>query len=371
MILIQCVVRKVTFPELDTRFGQPWQMALFVSVVAVMSLRLPSQSPLRQRRLYIAAEMALLVIARSARIPLTNLPELFIIKACLLLPMYDAIIATIATTSIRMMQLIWGLPIVIEEAQRRGLDFYLNPQRILVTDLTAAGTVAIFVITMGFLFASEQRNRYRAQMLTQEVEALATQLERTRIARDMHDSLGHSLTTLDVKLALAQRYSQTDGNNTQLQQTLETAQQLTVQCLTEVRQAFQTIRESNFELDNALHTLANQLYPSFAINLDLKLPLLPQPLRYQLYLIAKEGLINVQKHAHATEVNLSMVTAAHQLVLTLQDNGRGFDTNAPTSGYGLQGIKERSQLLGGQFSIRSDHQQGTILHVTVPLMTEA
>ena len=240
----------------------------------------------------------------------------------------------------------------------------------MLNSLTAAVTVTIFVITMGFLFASEQRNRYRAQVLTQEVETLATQLERTRIARDMHDSLGHSLTTLDVKLALAQRYSQTSGNSIKLQQTLEAAQLLTIECLTEVRQTIQTMRESDFELDKSLYLLADQLRSSFLINLNLKLPLLSSQLSYQIYLIVKEGLVNVKKHAQATQVDLSLVKTNHQLVLVIHDNGCGFDPEAPKSGYGLQGIKERSQLLGGQFVMDSDRQQGTTLQIKIPLITE-
>ncbi len=370
IILGQCIIRDLVFSELDPRFGQPWQLALFVVVVTAMSLTFPNQYSLKRRRLYIAIEMTLLVIARFARISSGNLFELFVIKACLLLPMRDAIIATVATTGIRIMQLIWGLPIAIEEAQKRGIDFYLNPQRILLNSLTAAVTVTIFVITMGFLFASEQRNRYRAQVLTQEVETLATQLERTRIARDMHDSLGHSLTTLDVKLALAQRYSQTSGNSIKLQQTLEAAQLLTIECLTEVRQTIQTMRESDFELDKSLYLLADQLRSSFLINLNLKLPLLSSQLSYQIYLVVKEGLVNVKKHAQATQVDLSLVKTNHQLVLVIRDNGCGFDPEAPRSGYGLQGIKERSQLLGGQFVMDSDRQQGTTLQIKIPLITE-
>ena len=174
-----------------------------------------------------------------------------------------------------------------------------------------------------------------------------------------------------MKLALAQRYSQAADNSTKLQQTLETAQQLTVQCLTEVRQSLQTIRESNFELNTALHTLADQLRSSFTINLDIKLPSLPQQLSYQLYLMAKEELINVQKHAYSTQAHLSMMTVDHQLMVTLHDNGCGFDIGTQSSGYGLQGIKERAQLLGGQFTIDSSHQQRTTLHITIPLSTAA
>ena len=229
-----------------------------------------------------------------------------------------------------------------------------------------------FVVLCGVVFAAEQRSRHKAELLTQEVEVLATNLERTRIARDIHDSLGHSLTTLDVQLALAERYSQStswdEENQAKLRQSIKTAQQLTTQCLTEARQSLHTMRESSFSLRDALQTLADQMRQFFVINLRVELPSnLPQQLSYQIYLMVKEGLSNVQKHAQAERVNLSVVADKQTITVTLTDDGCGFDIMAVTSGYGLQGMRERSQLLGGQLSINSTPTQGTTLKITVPI----
>ena len=399
IILIQCVIDNLTEIPPDAGWWHLWRAIVFVGVVGAMSLRLPTQATLRRRRLYVAAQMALMVVGQLAQVEQASLFELFIIKACLLLPIREVIVITAVTLGVLATRFVWILPAAIEEVRSRGIDYYLNPQTIMIETFTELITVSVFVVMLGFIFASEQRSRHRAEVLAQEVEALATTLERTRIARHMHDSLGHALTTLDVQLALAQRYTDTiqrdvghgnpfSGNlgsspsnsndadsppgnqGEKLRQVLKTAQQLTLQCLTEVRQSLQTMRESNFDLEVALRTLGEHMRQSFVLNLQVQLPPLPQRLSYQLYLIAKEGLINVQKHAGATQITLSLVVQEDEILLTLVDNGRGFDVGLHQSGYGLRGIRERSQLLGGQFVIESSAQHGTQLRVIVPLMAQ-
>ncbi|MEM9220641.1 MAG: sensor histidine kinase [Cyanobacteria bacterium P01_F01_bin.150] len=368
IILIQCIIDNVIDLNADFRLQQAILAVLFIIIVAAMSLQLPTQAPLHRRRTYVIVQMALIIIAAFAGIASASLFEIFIIKACLLLPMVEMIAAIATTITIQMARFVWVLPTEIETVRARGVEFYLNPQTILLGSLTNVITVSVFVVMLGLSFAAEQRNRHRAEVLTQEVEELATQLERSRIARDMHDSLGHSLTTLDVQLALARRYSEADGDRPKLQQALETSQQLTVQCLSDVRQAFHTMRKTNFDLETALHRLIEQFQSSFRTKLMVDLPSLSPQLSYQLYLIAKEGLVNVQKHAKATNVQLSIISGDRSIGLEIVDNGRGFDSTGRLSGYGLQGIKERSQLLGGEFHIKSSLGKGTTLQITVPLI---
>lgn len=223
---------------------------------------------------------------------------------------------------------------------------------------------------LGFVFVAEQRSRYRAEKLAVEVEELATKLERSRIARDIHDSLGHTLTTLDVQLALVDRYAQDMPENQvspKLQKAIARSQQLATQCLSEARESLRTIRESNFDLASALTEFGKDMQKTFALEVCVQLPSLPQQLSYQLYLIAKEGLINVQKHANATSVTLLLEAKKNEVILTLTDNGCGFEQAKVKNGYGLQGIRERSQLLGGRLTVHSSPSQGTRLQVVVPL----
>ncbi len=356
------------------------QLGLFVGTVSVLSFFFPVHRPLWVRRSYIAVEMLILL-------PIVPLPindylffELFVLKACFLLSRRDVIIVVITAASLSFGQVAWHLPAMIERYKPTSLEYFSQPGQILRDVFLEYLVGCTFVVLFGVVFAAEQRSRHRAEVLSQEVEALATKLERTRIARDIHDSLGHSLTTLDVQLALAQRYSETDAaaasspseNQIKLQQSLSAAQRLTTQCLAEARQSLHTMREPTFSLEEALSTLVEQMRQSFVVNLEVRVRSLPQQLSYQLYLMAKEGLVNVQKHAHSSRVSLSVVATDGQLTMTLADNGCGFDVHAPRPGYGLQGLKERSQLLGGQFTVysqpdSSQSRQGTTLQVTVPL----
>ncbi|MEL6903275.1 MAG: ATP-binding protein, partial [Cyanobacteria bacterium J06606_4] len=158
-----------------------------------------------------------------------------------------------------------------------------------------------------------------------------------------------------------------NNNRVKLQKSHHAAQQLVTQCLAEARQSLHTMRESSFCLDDALQTLVEQMRQSFRVKLKVQLPDLPQQLNYQLYLIAKEGLRNVQKHAQATQVILTLTAVGQQVILTLVDDGCGFELADVNSGYGLQGMQERSQLLGGQLTVNSQPHAGTRLRVTVPV----
>jgi len=351
------------------------QLTLFLAAFGVLSFFLPVQRPLWQRRCYIAAELLILILPGTLPINDFLLFELITLKACFLLPRRDVIVAMFVTVSILVAQITWELPLLIEKSRINSAEYLSRPRQIILDIVIEHLIGSTFVVLFGIIFAAEQRSRHRAEVLAKEVEALATKLERTRIARDIHDSLGHSLTTLDVQLALAQRYNQLKGSSTaqpsahqkKLQQSLDTAQQLTKQCLTEARQSLSTMRESSFSLEDALPTLAAQMRQSFSVNLQVTVRSLPQQLSYQLYLIAKEGFVNIQKHAEASRASLSVVSTDNLLTMTLTDDGCGFDPDGPISGYGLQGIRERSHLLGGQLTIDTLPTKGTTLQVTIPL----
>ena len=365
VVLVHCILSNLLSFELNTLSYKYIWLAVLVLCIGALSLSLPTYRPLWQRRIYIAIEFFILFIA-GYQLDRSVLFELFIIKACLLLPYREVIPSTLVAVGVLLLQLAWRIPIVIEEVRFHGVEPYLNPQKMFLGAAIEVVAVSVFVVLLGFIFAAEQRSRRRAEILALEVETLATKLERSRIARDIHDSLGHSLTTLDVQLALAERYSHLETGKEKLQQAIKQSQQLAAQCLAEARQSLQTIRDSNFDLKAALQTLGEQVHPSFSLRLQVKLPPLPQQLSYQLYLIAKEGVTNVQKHAQASRVTLSIVATATQITMTILDDGCGFEVDVPVVGYGLQGIRERSQLLGGQMTISSD-AHGTRLHLLVPM----
>ncbi|MDY6897696.1 MAG: sensor histidine kinase [Cyanobacteriota bacterium] len=224
----------------------------------------------------------------------------------------------------------------------------------------------VFVIMFCNLAIAEQKSRKKAEKLAQEVEALASKLERNRIARDIHDSLGHTLTTLDVQLELANTLAKRQPENAL--QALDTCKQLSSQCLVEVRRAVRTMRESTFDLSEALKTLVEQVRKnrSLDIYMEIKLPNLPLQTAHQLYCITKEGLTNIQKHADASKVTLKGETKFNNIVLEIVDDGKGFNPDSSHAGFGLKGMQERVDVLAGEMIIKSGKTKGTCIQVLIP-----
>ena len=267
LLLAEVIFENLSAIDFSFLSGAYWRLTVFVIVMGALSLHFPSHQSLQHRRVYIIAEIAILLIARVARVDTSLLFDLAIIKACLLLPYQEVIAVALISFGAMLSHFSWLLPTLKEELKSRS-ELYINAPNIVFEVAISMGTSVAFVVLLGLVFASGQRNRHRAERLAIEVEALATKLERARIARDIHDSLGHSLTTLDVQLALAERYSSIEHNHStenqvKLQTSLGKAKQLAAQCLAEARQSLQTMRASNFDLPAALRTVAEQMRPSF------------------------------------------------------------------------------------------------------------
>ncbi|NEP15748.1 MAG: sensor histidine kinase [Leptolyngbya sp. SIO4C1] len=208
----------------------------------------------------------------------------------------------------------------------------------------------------------------------QAIERLAMAQERSRIAREIHDSLGHSLTALNIQLEGALKLSQKDPPRSQA--FLTEAKRLGSVALQDVRQSVATLRRNPLQgqsLAEAVSTLAENVRQATGMQLTTELQIpepLPEPLRVALYRIAQEGLTNLVKHAGATAARLQITSQAHTLTLSLIDDGRGFDTAQTSTGYGLQGMRERAEAAGGQFMLTSQPGQGSHLQVTLPIAAD-
>jgi signal transduction histidine kinase len=247
-----------------------------------------------------------------------------------------------------------------------GLD-PSNPIQFSIFTLGIYAAASFFTLMLSQMIVSQQRKDQKIEELSEQVESLAASLERTRIAREIHDSLGHTLTDLDTQLAVAQTLRL--HNPTQAFQAVDTAKQLARQCIEDVSQTLSRMRESDFDLNHALIALLEQLRQSSTLNVDWKvnLPTIPVYQSYQIYCLVKEALINVQKHAKASHIQFSAHQTTQGITIDIIDNGIGFDKSIGTTGFGLQGMIERIQLLGGQFEIQTKIAQGTQIHITLPL----
>ncbi len=183
--------------------------------------------------------------------------------------------------------------------------------------------------------------------------------------------MGHSLTSLDVQIELAQRLQSTAPERAQ--QSIDLAKKLSSQALDNVRQALGTMKRSNFDLTEAIIALAEQNQP-FQIHVDVEFPTLPLQSSYQLYCIVQESLTNIQKHAQADRLGGALrdrVTIVGSMIsdgtmLEICDDGKGFSLDRPHAGFGLRNMKERVQCLGGDFSLDSEIDRGTKIKIFIP-----
>jgi signal transduction histidine kinase len=203
------------------------------------------------------------------------------------------------------------------------------------------------------------------------VEELAIVKERNRIAREIHDAMGHSLTVFNLYLEAALRLMPTDLEESQ--NLIKEAKQVGTKVLAEVRQAVTSLRSDPLEgvsLTEAINNLTNEFHRTTGVlpQTEVVLEVLPpQVLSNTIFRIVQESLTNICKHAEAKQVSISLVQSADVLNLTIADDGKGFDISKNTTGFGLQGMKERAIALSGELEIITAPQQGCKLQAKIPL----
>ncbi|RUS92485.1 hypothetical protein DSM106972_098890 [Dulcicalothrix desertica PCC 7102] len=241
-----------------------------------------------------------------------------------------------------------------------------NPLKFVLINLIIYISASTFVIMASSMAVTEKESRQRADDLAQQVESLVATLERTRIAREIHDSLGHTLTDLDIQLEVAQKLRH---HNPELAfQAVDTAKILAGQCIEDVSQALNRMRQSDFNLNQALAALLDAARQDSAlqVSFQVNLPQLPIHKSYQIYCITKEAIMNVQKHARASQLSLIGRLTPDGIMLEIEDNGIGFDAQKLRTGFGIQGMVERAQLLGGKLEIQTSYAQGTHIQIILP-----
>jgi signal transduction histidine kinase len=360
--------------------SQPLQLTfkfIFLAIAAGISLIFPVNATLSQKRLYVAINLTVVTLLYSAGSGSSEtdlLIYLVIGKSGLLLSRRDAIITAVLSGAICVFISAMGVPSRLEFTRAHlpqiitKLDDTNGAVRENITYATFS-LIAIntFVILFSFAMSEEQKNRQKAERLTQEVESLAANLERTRIAREIHDVLGHSLTTLNIQLELAQRLYL--RNPEQGITSLNIAKQLASECLTDVQKSVHGWRKQDFDLTEAVRKLVKQVQHNSetSIYLDIDLPAIPLQISHQIYCILQEGLTNIQKHANTKTVYLKGEKTSDTILLELSDEGCGFNPQAAHQGFGLRGMEERVQIMGASLHIDSAPGQGTRLQVVIPL----
>jgi len=214
------------------------------------------------------------------------------------------------------------------------------------------------------LLAANQQLRHYAATL----EQLAVTQERNRMARELHDTLAHTLSGLAVQLEAVRSLWQSEPEKSHAM--LEDSLLTTRNGLTESRHAIQALRASPLEdlgLILALRNLAESAASRTGAALNLELPAnlekLSPDIEQSLFRVAQEALENVVRHAEAKSINVRLTQEAHRLTLSIRDDGQGFDPEKVDNQkhLGLMGLWERVELFGGNLQIKSKPGQGTLI----------
>jgi ligand-binding sensor domain-containing protein/signal transduction histidine kinase len=244
-----------------------------------------------------------------------------------------------------------------------------------------AGVTAVVSLSGGALWVGRRRLRRKLERAEHQ---RALEHERTRIARDIHDSVGADLTRISLLSQSVQgELDNPDQAGTRLNQIYDTARELT-RAMDEIVWAVNPEHDTLDSLANYLGKFAQDFLGPLGIRCRLdwaeQLPpwLIVAHVRHHLFLAFKEVLNNVAKHAAATEVSVSLATARDAFTLAMRDNGRGLapdslsfkcrhETRRLASGYGLINMRAHLEIIGGHCQIQSLPDGGTEVKFIVPV----
>lgn len=256
-----------------------------------------------------------------------------------------------------------------------------------------SGLVTVLVYSGGYLFfgafgrvlvrsrqAQEESERLYTELQAAHeqlqdyvfrVEELAVAQERNRLAREVHDSLGHRMTVSAVQLEGAQRLIAKDPEKAA--EMVGTVREQVKQALAELRQTVATLREpveTGMAIEHSLQRLINSFEDATGLTVNMaveEIPSLPDTHRGVLFRIAQEALTNVQRHAKADKVWLTLFSQGKSIRLLVGDNGIGYPDETENISFGLRGIRERAIQLGGTCSFEERVGGGAQVSVSLPL----
>ena len=380
-ILLVIVLVISVIPSPSKRFSSSIPELTICSLIifGLMGLRLPTGSYI-SKIFYTICEILLILTtgifgARTARL-FAFLYIILVTRSCLIFPLYGRLLVTGISFILFLSTQIYRLyrsSTFPSSPQGQERFWFLNLSLILLFGLSL-----VFVLLLMNTVISERKSREelaianeKLRRYAQQVEHQATLEERNRIAREIHDSLGHSLTALNLQLETALKLSQ--SNPAKSQTFLARAKELGSQALQDVRHSVSAMRSHPLQeqsLQEAIAVLTehfhrdNGIYPIGQINLEYPVN---SDISTAIYRITQESLTNISKYARANKVNLELTTTRGSLQLKIQDNGRGFDLQQNTTGFGLQSMRDRTLALGGIFNINTSPGFGCQITVDIPL----
>lgn len=328
----------------------PWpgSLAIGAAAVAAALLFLPTYWLPDARRMYLIGALSLGVAGSSVILPFAYLLHFFpLMAAARLAETQRALTVMVVVSLLATMNLLWLNPLLGQP--------YLAEMRLIFP---------IFLVIVGWsVFGDVSRERATAQLKLAhaEIAQLAASAERERIARDLHDLLGHSLSLIAVKAELVAKLGPLDPARALAEN--RDVIRIAKNALHEVRQAVESYRAPSLAAELAGARLALN---SAGVRLDTHMAVLAltEDQEAALAFALREGVTNVVRHAGASRCTVRLYGERGQAVLDLSDDGRG--STAP-EGSGLRGMRERLAALGGTVLVESHKGRGTRLRVSLPL----
>jgi signal transduction histidine kinase len=357
--------------------GGPWQAAavLLVAFGIALARTPPIGAPQWHAQLYLGLQSAMVITLLALSPQPTAFPMLFMIlsaQVMMLLPQsWGALwiaVFTVVTGLAMIYQYGWPGGLAVVPVYFGGYCFFA----ILANALVRADEARR---DSEKLLAELQDAHQQLSLYAERVEELAVVEERNRLAREMHDTLGHRLTVAAVQLEGAQRLCPRDP--ARAAGMVGTVRDQVREALRELRDTVARLRqplEADLQLCSALARLTRHFEEATGLTVHLMLPEeltgLPDAHRLALFRAGQEALTNVQRHAKAQEVWLQLTQRDGMIALLVGDNGQGVRRGASEAGFGLRGLSERAARLGGELHLEPRPGGGAQLTVRLPLPAE-
>jgi signal transduction histidine kinase len=262
--------------------------------------------------------------------------------------------------------------IAFNSFENRNITIYLFIAIIRTISFVAVGFFFSFLVSR----LREQRESLRAANANlthyaSTLEQLTVSRERNRLARELHDTLAHSLTAISVSLETAKAYF--DINLDQTRAMIDKSLESTRKGVNETRRALKALRSSDLVdlgLSLAVKKAAESAASRFGLDLELDLqdpmPSLSPDVEQTILRVTQEAIENLTKHSQAKKFSVQL-SSNKQTTLIIQDNGIGFDLKSKDSSghFGLVGMRERAELAGGNLKIESVKGKGTKVVLTI------
>ncbi|CAK6700645.1 sensor histidine kinase [Synechococcus sp. CBW1107] len=366
--------------------GFPAAAQAIVLLFGLMGIWLPLRPQGVKIAHFILQVILILLAARWSTVGLRLFPLLqivLVLRSSLMFNMLGRVLVTSGT---------FVVFLIMVQSQLQSLGRSLPPRanEVLLPQLSGIrlNLVVMFSLVLVFLLMlmnaliAERQRGEELKMANQklkesaaQIEILAMGRERSRIARDIHDSLGHALSGLNIQLEGALKLWEADPE--QARNFVTQAKMMGSTALGEARQAVATLRQTDDlrkDLSSEIDLLIQRFRETTGVlpQVAVDCPPLPESVNLTVYRIVQEGLTNISKYARADHVRITIKASSEpaQLAITIEDNGVGFHPHHNSTGFGLRGIRERAEAEGGQLRLITAPGEGCTLSVWFPLDRE-